>query len=112
VFAAEGASGGAQTVLAPFGALVVLTMSYGGPLEVSFRVSGGAALLSMAPDGLPTRLNKLLPYGSGGVGINIGLGSTVGLAIDTRLAVYFEQSYGKLSPLLGLTPAVYLVVRV
>jgi hypothetical protein len=112
LFEAQGASSSARTLLAPLAGLVVLGLSYGGPLEVSFRLSGGAALLSMSSEGVPQRLEKVLPYASGGIGLNFGFGPRFGLAVDTRFAVYFEQAYGGLSPLFGIAPTVYLVVRV
>jgi hypothetical protein len=110
LFDAQGASSAARTTLLPLGGLAALSLSYGGPLEVTFRLSGGAAVLSMRSDGVEP-FAKLVPYAGGGVGLNVGLGPVFAVALDTRLAVFFEQAYGKLSPLLGLAPTVYLVLR-
>ena len=112
LFEAVGLSGSAGTILAPIGALLSCSLSYGTPLEVAARVSGGAALLSMAPSGVEKRLSKLLPYASGGICLSLAFGPALGMLVDTRFVAYFEQTQGGLSPLLGVTPTVCLYLRV
>jgi hypothetical protein len=80
--------------------------------DLFLRLAGGAALMSVAPSGLTDRLWKLLPFTLTAGGFRLDLGTKLGVVAETNLAVFFETEDGRLSPLVGFTPAVYLRLRI
>jgi len=111
LFRAEGLSGTAGTLLLPIGPLIGIVHSFASDIDLYLRLSGGAALMSVAPNGLDDRLSKLLPFALSAAGFHLNFGAGLGVIAETNLAVFFETEDGKLSPLLGFTPAVYLCLR-
>jgi hypothetical protein len=112
MFRAEGLSGTAGTVLVPLGPLIGVVHRFASGTDLFLRLAGGAALMSVAPSGLTDRLSKLLPFALTAAGFRLDLGIKLGVVAETNLAVFFETEDGRLSPLVGFTPAVYLRLRI
>ena len=68
--------------------------------------------MSVAPSGVADRLSKLLPFALTAAGFRLDFGSRLGVITETNLAVFFESEDGRLSPIVGFTPAVYLRLRI
>jgi hypothetical protein len=112
IFRAEGLSGTAGTLLVPIGPLIGIVHRFASGTDLFLRFAGGAALMSVAPNGLVDRLSKLLPFTLAAAGFRLDIGKKLGVVTETNLAVFFETEDGKLSPLVGFTPAVYLRLRI
>jgi len=90
IFTAEGVLISSENLLIATGGDLRLLTSEEDVLRVGFRLAGGAAFLMVNPNdqGYQT---AVVPFGSGGLSIDIGLGA-VGLALQFNYTAYFEQS--------------------
>jgi hypothetical protein len=59
-------------------------------LRVGFRLAGGAAFLLVNPNDLGYR-TSVVPFGSGGLSVDIGLG-IIAFSLQFNFTAYFEQS--------------------
>jgi hypothetical protein len=112
LFQAEGLSGTAATVLVPIGPLIRIVHGFASTIDLYLHLAAGGAVMSLAPSGLEDRLSKLLPFALIAGGFRLDFGAKLGMIAETNLAIFFETEDGRLSPLLGFTPAVYLRLRI
>ena len=106
-FSAEGDQTASDNMIIPVGLDVQLKIkNKGSQLGLYVHLSGGAAVLSMAPLGAE-RLSKLIAYSSAGIGIDWLIGQTFCLNIDTNFTIFFEKEY----PIMGYSPTINLKIR-
>ena len=90
IFTAEGVLISSENLLVAAGTDLRFLTSEEDVLRVGFRLAGGAAFLMVNPNdqGFQT---AVVPFGSGGLSIDIGLG-IIGLGLQFNYTAYFEQS--------------------
>jgi hypothetical protein len=105
-FLAQGIVETSQSFLAPFGPDLRYELDMGPLFSLHIHLSGGPALLILST---PSRgiLGKVLPFGMGGIGMEIHIFPGLGIGLGADFEVFFETSY----PIMGVSPSLTMSVR-
>jgi len=106
LFVPEDISVSSSSYFIPLGADVRFGLGDPSPISLYFRLSGGPSLLSLNLNETETQ-TKIVFYGLGGIGVNIGITDMFGITVDSSFTVIFEGE----EPIMGYSPSVYLDLR-
>ncbi len=105
-FRGKGTYATADFLLVPVGPDAWYGTLTGSPIDFFARLNGGAAAFVAIPSG-GNPLAKVVPYVSGGVGMVMSLGKTIGISAEGSYGVFFDSP----DPILAYTPGLSIQVR-
>lgn len=106
LFAPEDISISSRSFFIPLGADVQFAAGDPSPLSLYLRLSGGPSLLLLNLSDSGTQI-KIVFYGLGGIGVNIGITEMFGITVDSSFTMIFEGE----EPIMGYSPSVYIDLR-
>ena len=105
-FHGKGAYAEADFYVVPIGVDVLYGTRTGSPLDFFVHLGGGPAVFAAQPTS-GASLAKVIPYATGGVGIQLSFLDRMGLSLEAGYTCFFDSP----DPIMGFTPSLSFVVR-